>query len=55
MLRSTRKIISSKPWLVPVLAFLAFVAAWIAFIAFAVKHKPAEVPRVGAPAAALPK
>ena len=40
------KILFNKPWLLPVMAFLAFVALWVAFIFFAVKHKPREVERV---------
>lgn len=40
------KILSNKPWLLPVMAFLGFVALWVAFIFFAVKHKPREVERV---------
>jgi hypothetical protein len=40
------KILFNKPWLLPVVAFLTFVALWVAFIFFAVKHKPREVERV---------
>jgi len=32
--------------LLPVLAFLGFVALWVAFIFFAVQNKPQEVKRV---------
>jgi hypothetical protein len=42
---SIRKLFFSKPWLLPILAFLAFVSLWVAFIFFAVQHKPREVPR----------
>lgn len=45
MFLSIRKIIFNKPWLLPVLFFLAFVALWMSFIFFAVKHKPQEVER----------
>lgn len=41
-----RKILYNKPWLLPVLAFVGFVCLWTSFIIFAVKHKPAEVPRL---------
>jgi hypothetical protein len=41
-----RKILFNKPWLLPVLAFVIFVALWVAFIVFAVQHKPLEVKRV---------
>ncbi len=42
---SMRKILFNKPWLLPVLTFLAFIGLWVAFIAFAIKHKPIEVER----------
>ena len=42
---SIRKILFNKPWLLPVLAFLAFVSLWVAFIFFAVQHKPQEIQR----------
>lgn len=41
-----RKILYNKPWLLPVLAFVGFVCLWTIFIIFAVKHRPAEVPRL---------
>jgi hypothetical protein len=41
-----RKILFNKPWLLPILAFLAFVAGWVVFIVFAIQHKPLEVERV---------
>jgi hypothetical protein len=41
-----RKILFNKPWLLPVLAFVLFIGVWVAFIMFAVKHKPQEVERV---------
>ncbi len=43
-----RKILFNNPWLIPVIAFLTFVALWVAFICFAVKNKPQEVQRVSA-------
>jgi hypothetical protein len=41
----TPKILSNNPWLLPVLGFLLFVVLWLAFIAFAMHHKPQEVER----------
>jgi hypothetical protein len=41
-----RKILFNNPWLLPVVAFLTFVGLWVAFIVFAVKHKPVEVERL---------
>jgi len=43
---SIRKILFNKPWLLPVLAFLTFVAGWVTFIIFAISQKPQEVERV---------
>lgn len=40
------KILSSKPWLLVVAFFAFFVAIWVAFIVFAVKHQPEQVPIV---------
>ena len=41
-----RKIISNRPWLLVMGFFCAFVALWISFIVFAVKHQPPQVPMV---------
>jgi hypothetical protein len=38
------KIISNKPWLIVITAFLLFVSLWVAFIMFAVKNQPPAVP-----------
>ena len=38
------KILSNKPWLLVIGAFLAFVGLWVAFIVFAVRHQPPQVP-----------
>lgn len=46
MYLSIRKIIFNKPWLLPILAFLTFVAIWVVFITFAVQHRPLEVERI---------
>lgn len=46
MYLSIRKILFNKPWLLPVLAFLSFVVGWIAFIVFAIQHRPQEVERI---------
>lgn len=46
MPHSMRKILFNNPWLLPVVAFLTFVGLWVAFIVFAVKHKPVEVERL---------
>lgn len=46
MNRSIRRIIFNKPWLLPILAFLAFVSVWVAFIIFAIQNRPQEVQRV---------
>ena len=46
MYLSIRKILFNKPWLLPVLAFLTFVAGWIAFIVFAIQNRPQEVERI---------
>jgi hypothetical protein len=43
---SIRKLFFNNPWLLPILAFLGFVALWVAFIFFASSHKPQEVKRV---------
>lgn len=43
---SIRKIFFNKPWLLPILAFLTFVAIWMAFITFAVQNRPPEVERI---------
>lgn len=45
MHRLIPKILSSKPWLLPVLGFLLFVALWAAFIVVAMHHTPREVSR----------
>lgn len=45
MPRLIRKILFNKPWLLPVLAFLGFVAVWVAFIIFAIGNRPQEVER----------
>lgn len=42
----TRKILFNRPWLLPILAFLSFVAVWVAFIVFAIHHRPQEVERI---------
>ena len=47
MYLSIRNLFFNKPWLLPILAFLAFVILWMAFILFAVEHKPQELPRLG--------
>lgn len=49
MPRSIRKILFNKPWLLPILAFLCFVAVWVSFIAFAISNRPPEVERVFQP------
>ncbi|SKA77455.1 hypothetical protein SAMN02745166_00380 [Prosthecobacter debontii] len=46
---SIRKILFNNPWLLPILAFLTFVAIWMSFIVFAIKNRPAEVERVFRP------
>lgn len=40
------KIISNRPWLLVIGFFTGFVCLWIAFITFAVKHQPQQVPLV---------
>jgi hypothetical protein len=40
-----RKILFNNPWLLPISAFLAFIGICVAFIFFAVKHKPVEIKR----------
>ncbi len=41
-----RKIISNRPWILVIGFFTAFVCLWIAFITFAVKNQPTQVPLV---------
>lgn len=38
------KILSNRPWILVLGFFGSFVALWIAFIVFAVKHQPPQVP-----------
>ncbi len=45
------KIISNRPWILVIGFFLTFVAVWVAFICFAVKHQPVQVPIVSTQAA----
>lgn len=41
-----RKILYNKPWLLPILAFIAFVFVWVSFLIFAISQRPPEVERV---------
>jgi len=44
---SMPKILSSRPWLFVAGFFTCFVAVWVAFIYFAIKHQPDVVPLGG--------
>jgi len=43
---SIPKTLSSKPWLLVVFLFVAFIAWWVFFISIAVKNAPKTVPVV---------
>lgn len=38
------KIISNRPWILVIGFFLTFVALWVVFICFAMRHQPDQVP-----------
>ncbi len=39
-----RKILFNRPWILVIGFFCTFVAVWIGFIVYAVKHQPIKVP-----------